>query len=385
MAVLTGKAMVKKITIVNRHYPPNPGITGESAWDLAKYLIDNHGFEVHIVCVERSDDGGGQIRQPVGIVHSVRPIYKGKSTLLKLMAGMFDGLFLALKARRVAQGPIIVMTSPPLLPLWASFFLKDWLLWSMDLFPEGFAASGQVSRSNPLYRWVLQKTYQKSPQKLIALGPNQAAYIQKQYQTTLDTILLPCGVLIHHQNDEQQPSWKKNDGKIYFGYCGNLAKPHSADFLKSFISHFDPQKHQLVLAIYGEKAADVLRFAQGREGIVILNHVVRSQLHFIDVHLVSLKPEWTHIAVPSKAVSSICVGASMIFCGNKEADTWWLLKDAAWQIDDNEQIDTQLTQLLPIITFDTIRQKKENAQKLLQSLRSTITDSYEQIAAISKN
>ena len=28
------------LTIVNRHYPPNPGITGESAWDLARYLIE---------------------------------------------------------------------------------------------------------------------------------------------------------------------------------------------------------------------------------------------------------------------------------------------------------------------------------------------------------
>lgn len=373
------------ITIINRHYPPNPGITGESAWDMAKYLIERYKAEVHIVYIDRTYDGGGQIRQPVGVLHPVKTIYEGKNGLLKLVSGTLDGLFLVLKAKKIKKGNVIVMTSPPLLPFWARWFLKDWVLWSMDLFPEGFAAAGTVKSSNAIYRWILKQTYRSAPQHLIALGPNQATFIKQSFNRGIPTTILPCGVLFHQENDPITPEWKKNDGKIYFGYCGNLAKPHSDGFLFSFIDNLDTKKHHLILAIYGEKADKVLDYAQGKDGITILKSVPRSQLHFIDVHLVSLLKEWTHIAVPSKAVSSICSGASMLFCGNKEADTWALLHKAAWLIEENEQIDRQIQRFLAALTIEEMQQKRDNAQLLIQDLQTMVVDAYEDVRSIAVN
>ncbi|HEY1053934.1 MAG TPA: hypothetical protein VGE24_02335 [Emticicia sp.] len=367
------------ITIINRHYPPNPGITGESAWDMAKYLIEKYQAQVHIVHIDRTYDGGGQIRQPIGILHPVNTIYEGKNGLLKLISGTLDGLFLILKARKLKKGKVIVMTSPPLLPFWATWFLKDWVLWSMDLFPEGFAAAGTIKPANAIYRWILKKTYQKPPQHLIALGPNQAKFVKQSYQQEIPTTILPCGVLFHQENDPNIPIWKKDDGKIYFGYCGNLAKPHSDEFLLRFIDNLDTKKHHLILAVYGEKADGVLAYAQGREGITILKSVPRSQLHFIDVHLVSLLQEWTHIAVPSKAVSSICAGASMLFCGNKEADTWALLHQAAWLIEENKPLDAQIKNFLADLTIAQMQQKRANAQQLIEDLQTMVVEAYEDV------
>lgn len=370
------------ITIINRHYPPNPGITGESAWDMAKYLIEKYQAEVHIVHIDRTYDGGGQIRQPIGMLHPVKTIYEGKNGLLKLLSGTLDGLFLILKARRLNKGRIIVMTSPPLLPFWATWFLKDWVLWSMDLFPEGFAAAGTIKPTNLVYGWVLKKTYQKPPAHLIALGPNQATFIRQSYQQKIPTTILPCGVLFHQENDPHTPDWKKIDGKIYFGYCGNLAKPHSDEFLLRFIDNINTEKHRLILALYGEKADRVLSYAQGREGITILKSVPRSQLHFIDVHLVSLLQEWIHIAVPSKAVSSICAGASMLFCGNKEADTWALLHKAAWLIEESKPVDTQIKTFLATLTIEAMQQKRTNAQQLIQELQTMVVEAYEDVQSM---
>ncbi|UTA69014.1 hypothetical protein [Emticicia sp. 21SJ11W-3] len=367
------------ITIINRHYPPNPGITGESAWDMAKYLIEKYEAEIHIVYIDRTYDGGGQVRQPIGILHPVKTIYEGKNGLLKLISGTLDGLFLVLKARKMKRGRIVVMTSPPLLPFWASLFLKNWVLWSMDLFPEGFAAAGTVSPSNFLYRFILKKTYQVAPQHLIALGPNQAAFVRDSYKQAIPTTILPCGVLVHQQNDPAIPDWKKDDSKIYFGYCGNLGQAHSDEFLLKFIDNLDSQKHQLILAVYGEKADKVLTYAQGRAGITILKSVPRSQLHFIDVHLVSLLPQWTHIAVPSKAVSSICAGAGMLFCGSKDADTWALLNNASWLIEENNEINAQIKSFLALLTIDEVQLKRNNAQALFSKLQTMVVDAYDEV------
>lgn len=368
------------VTIINRHYPPNPGITGEAAWDLAKYLIEQHNIRVIIVHIDRTYAGGGQVRQPVGETHAVKTIYEGNNGLLRLVAGLLDGFFLLRKALKVRRGPLVVMTSPPMLPFWASVLLGKripYWLWSMDLFPEGFAAEGKVSPTNFIYRWVIRKTYQHAPQWLIALGPEQAAHIRTMYQKPdLPTILLPCGVLMHQDRDPQRPVWRTDPAKIYLGYAGNLGQPHSAEFLQAVIRHLDPERHQLVLALYGEKAEAIIQEAGNQTGITILKHIPRSQLHYLDLQLVSLLPEWTHIAVPSKAVSAICSGSPILFCGNRQSDSYALLQDAAFLIDATQDIDQQVREFLDVLIPASLTVKKVAADRVSGRLQDMVTTAY---------
>lgn len=373
----------KYVTIVNRHYPPNPGITGESAWDLAKYLIENHGIEVRIVHVKRNDLGGGQTRQPIGITFEISTIYKGQKGILKLAAGFFDGFFLLIKTLRVRRGPVLCMTSPPLLPFWASWMLPllgiRWALWSMDLFPEGFAADGVIKASHPLYRFVRWVTYGLAPSHLFALGPNQANYIQNSYGKPIPTSIIPCGVLLDQPRDFTPPDWRTDNGKIYFGYAGNLGDAHSSEFLLAFLNHFNPKKQHLVLAIYGTKSQEVLKVAEGKTGVTILKNIPRSQLHYIDVHLVSLLTKWTHIAVPSKAMSSICAGGTLLFCGSREADTWALLQEAGWHIEESTDIDSQVRVFLSRITLNEVLKKKIAANRVADNLKTMLTAGYDDV------
>lgn len=372
---------MKSLTIVNRHYPPNPGITGESAWDLAQVLIEKHGVDVHIVHIDRTYDGGGAIRKPVGKTHAVSTIYEGKNPLLRFIAGPLDGFLLIRKAIKLKKGPLLIMTSPPLLPFWASLFLKrkSWILWSMDLFPEGFAADGKIKETNPIYRWIIKKTYQNAPQSLIALGPNQAELLRWKYQQAIPTILLPCGVLVDQPKDETRPDWRTDDSKIYLGYAGNVGEAHSAEFLESVITQINPDRQRLILALYGTKAEPLLRLAEGRPGIVVLKNIPRAQLHWLDIQLVSLLPKWTHVAVPSKAVSAICSGSPIIFCGSKEADTWELLRDAAWLINTEEPLDEQIKALLNSLALVEIEDKKRSARLVARRLNEMVIQAYQQI------
>lgn len=375
---------MRTLTIVNRHYPPNPGITGESAWDLAQYLISRYGTEVHIVHIDRTYDGGGAIREPVGITHAVRTIYQGKNPLLRFIAGPLDGFLLLRKALRLRKGPMIVMTSPPLLPFWASRLMgkRKWALWSMDLFPEGFVADGKIKASNPVYRWVLGKTYRNAPDTLIALGPNQAELIRRKYRKAVKTILLPCGVLLDQSRDPARPDWRPDDGKLYLGYAGNVGEAHSAVFLEQVIRQINPERHHLVLALYGTKSGELLRLAEGRPGITILKSIPRSQLHWLDVQLVSLLPRWTHIAVPSKAVSAVCSGSPILFCGRREADTWELLQDAAWLVEDNATLADQVSRFLDQLTPADVDAKKREARLVARRLSDMVEQAYARIAEL---
>ncbi|MCY7357849.1 MAG: hypothetical protein LH609_10340 [Rudanella sp.] len=371
------------MTIVNRHYPPNPGITGESAWDLARYLIEQHGLEVVVVHIDRTYDGGGAVRQPVGETHAVKTIYEGKNGLIRLMAGLLDGFFLIRKAIKVRKGPLVIMTSPPMLPFWASLLLRKtpYWLWSMDLFPEGFAAEGKVNPTNPFYRWVIRQTYRNAPERLIALGPRQATHVLAKYGRDIPTTILPCGVLMHQECDPNHPAWHtKDDGLIYLGYAGNIGQAHSAEFLKSVIKNLDPSRFRLVLALYGTKADEVWTVANGCEGVIRLPNIPRSQLHYLDVQLVSLLPEWTHIAVPSKAMSAIGSGSPILFCGDPDSDSYVLLQEAAFLIDANHNINNQMVDFYETITQKTVAEYKAKAGQVALNLQRMVGQAYDEIA-----
>ncbi|WP_028982332.1 hypothetical protein [Sporocytophaga myxococcoides] len=374
----------KWVTIVNRHYPPNPGITGESAWDLAKYLIDHYNIHVQIVHVLRNDDGGGAVRSPIGKIVSIPTLYKGKNEGLKSLAGFLDGLFLIIKTLFVKKGPVICMTSPPLLPFWASIFFGifriKWIFWSMDLFPEAFVANRKMKSNSFLYRIIRSITYNNKPELLVSLGPKQAEYILTNYKRPPLVTVLPCGVFTDYEKDEQIPEWKKDDGKIYFGYCGNLGAPHSKKFLKEFIDTFNPETQHLILAVYGPKASEIQEYAKGKVGITMLKNVPRSQLHYIDIHLVSLLPEFNHTAVPSKAISSICTGGTVLFYGNEEADTWFMLRNASWLVDINKDLKNQLTNFIENISAEEVLGKKKDSIILADQLHKMEISAYQEIA-----
>ncbi|MFM2392911.1 MAG: hypothetical protein RLZZ546_893, partial [Bacteroidota bacterium] len=326
--------------------------------------------------------GGGIKRNPIGNVFKVKTIYSGNNALLRLFAGLWDGYFLIKKAKKVANGPIIVLTSPPLLPFWASWMLKnrEWVLWSMDLFPEGYAAIGTIKEDNPIYKYLIKYTYKYPPSKLIALGAGQKKILEKKYAQQINGVILPCGVFNENQETTEFPKWKSESDKIYFGYLGNCGMPHSPNFVKAAIDAIDPRFHRMILVVYGIHADEVKKHAAGKEGIILLDNVPRQQLKFVDVHLVTLLPKWTHVAVPSKAVSSVCSGAAIIFCGNAESDNYQLLKEAAWQINDDENLGSNLKKLMRNINLEQLHIKRSNAKIISSQLADLIKDSYDEIA-----
>ena len=375
----------KCITFVNRHYAPNLNVTGENVWDLAKYLIEEHNIEVHIVHVDKEYTGGGYRREAIGIVHKVKTIYTGDNKYLRNLAGLWDGYFLIRRAKKSGKGPIVVLTSPPLLPMWASMMLKHtWIMWSMDLFPEGFGAIHEMKTDSWIYKFFFRNTYRNAPQKLIALGPGQKANIEAKFGQKIASNILPCGVFITDKVHKTNPAWKTESDKIYFGYCGNCGIPHNPAFVKAAIDHIDPSRHRMILVVYGIYAEEILAYARDKPGIIIMDNVPRHQLGFIDVHLVTLLPSWTHIAVPSKAMSSVCSGSSILFCGNSASDIWQLLQKASWIVEDNEDMYQNLKITMNNITAEDVLYRRQHAEDLTIELNNLVLSTYNEIAMWAK-
>lgn len=380
------------VTIVDRNYPPNKSVIAESASDLAKTFL-NHNIEVSIVHTDGSYQGGGAEGDIHGRIHKVRSIYNGKNKFIRLFSSLIEGLLLINKSIKVSTGPIIVMCSPPLLIYWAARKLNKrnipWIYWSMDLYPEAFVANRLTKEKNKIYQHFFKKIYQSAPSGLISLGAIQAKYLAQKYKKEIPTIIMPCGVLINKPlkvpENNTKPKWKTDDSKIYFGYIGNLGEAHSTDFLKNIIDNINPEKHQLILVVYGSKAQVVKDYIKNPpEGVILLDYVPRNDLNYIDVHLVSLKYSWINVCVPSKLVSAVHQKSLFLFYGDKNCDSWQDFKDAGWIIEPNENAESQTIEFLKYINKEEIEKKKNKILGFPENIESEIRQAHLNIVSMVK-
>ncbi len=369
--------------ILNRNYPPGAAITGNSANELAAYLV-SVGIKVQVVTVGGEYQGGGAVPVEVSSkVHTLGHLYNGKNKFIRLFSSLYEGWKMAGKAASLGVGPIICMTDPPLLNFWVARATRrratPWIYWSMDLYPEAFAASQLVTRRNPVYGYLKRSLLQAPPTGLIALGPNQARFIKRDHAREIPTVVLPCGIS-RSEVAAAVPEWAAGDDRIILGYAGNLGEAHSSEFVRAVINSIDPARHRFILSVYGSGAAQLIEFARGREGVVIVDRVARDHLQFIDVHVATLLPGWDHVCVPSKAVSAVCEGAALFLCCSEETDNWALLQDAAWRIAVDDNIDLSVARVMSGLGRAEVTAKRQKARALSTKLLQTKAMAFEAIA-----
>ncbi len=384
---MAGKTNIT-VTLVNKYYAPDSSITAESASDLAQFLLDNQ-IEVNIVCAKSRYGSNTSSNKIFGKKYEVSSSYDGKNKIRRLIASTIESYKLIRKARSLKSDYVIVMTSPPLLNFFANLLFKKskqkWIYWSMDLYPEAFRANGLVSSSNPIYKYVFSKSYSYPPGLLMALGREQYNYLRNRFKKEIGEAIVPCGVFVNKNVAElrtanDNPEWKTEDDKIYFGYIGNLGEAHSTSFLKEFINEMDLTKHRMILVAYGSRSKEILDFAADHpDKVIIKDFVPRDQLKHIDVHLTSLRSEWVHICVPSKLVSAVSMGGSFIFCGPEESDSWRYLNKAGWLIEEKLNMKTQLNNLLKKINVQRLQEKKQAAQLISIEMQEDIKKGYDDL------
>ena len=355
----------KKMTcvIVNRNYPPSSGITGYSANKLAGVLEAN-GVKVTIVTVGGGYAGGvsSQDAQIHGEICSVAKVYDGKNKVARLFGSLLEGWRLAKKAIALRPSIIIGMTDPPLLNYWISKFSSraqiPWIYWSMDIYPEAFVASSLVSENNPLFKWLKKSIASHPPAHLLSLGPNQCDYIKKTHTESISSSLMPCGIA-QITRSQKPPAWHPGlEKKIVLGYVGNIGEAHDPDFVIDVIKALDPNLHVFILTVYGVHAERVISSVAHLPYVKVFNQIDRSELGWIDIHLTTLRQHWDHICVPSKAVSAVCAGGTLLSCCSEQTDNWQLLSRAGWRINPNENYSAQISSWLESLNREALNSKK---------------------------
>lgn len=374
-----------KIVLITKYFIPDNSVDSTSSMELINALLNrNPLLNIHVVTTNSNYKNIFKVNGSLSsayTVHQIKSLYSGKSKILLFITGLIDGLRMVLKARSLNIKSIITLTNPPLISIWCALLLKkkQWFYWTFDLFPDALFASGIISENNLLFQSINNFVYRNSPSVLITLGEKQYNYLKNKYKKKIPNIILPCGIFETSSNsDILLPEWYKSNHK-YLGYVGNLGMAHSKDFLISIIQNIYLLKdYTLILALYGDNKVEIEDYIINNNftNIILVERVEKQHLYLIDIHLVSILDKWTHISVPSKAVSAVCSGGILMFYGSRDSDTWTMFKECSFWVEDLKSIPDVLKSISPSV----IKSKGDIARTIAYRLLSQQKEAYDHLA-----
>jgi colanic acid biosynthesis glycosyl transferase WcaI len=226
--------------------------------------------------------------------------------------------------------------------------------WCHDLYPEAAIADGILRPGGwftTLLKPILAHAY-RSCDLLGDLGPCMSqrirAYGSKGRQVTLTPWALTEPALPVPIN---QPERKTIFGSspLALLYSGSFGRAHSSDLILRLARLLEPTGARVAFSVRGNRADVLRRDAAAVPNITFVPFTTQenleARLSAADIHIVSLREEWTGTVVPSKFFGALAVGRPVLFAGSPESSIahWirehkvgWVLTESTFEAAANE-------------------------------------------------
>lgn len=239
----------------------------------------------------------------------------------------FHGSVLAALLRHLRRGDVVVaMTDPPLLSVTvalAALFRGALLVnWLQDIFPETAARSGFRILEGPLggvcralRNWSLRRAAVN-----VVLGERMAMEVLRRLPGARVKVIANWadGKKIRPAAPAPGPA-----GPFVVGYSGNLGRVHDVDTLLDAARRLAEEPGVRFLVTGGGFHFARLRSC-GLANVTVRDYVPDAQLSeslaACDAHLVSLRPEFEGLVVPSKFYAVAAAGRPVLFIGDPDGE-----------------------------------------------------------------
>ena len=175
----------------------------------------------------------------------------------------------------------------------------------------------------------------------VALSPGMAARLAAQGVPRARLTVIPNwadGELIRPLAPRDNPlraAWALGE-RFVIGYSGNLGGAHEVDPLIELMTLLEDEPELVFLFIGAGVGYRSLRAAIANrrlENVVFRPYQDRAQLPLSltvpDVHLVTLRPVWEGLVMPSKLYGALAAGRPVVFVGDPEGDTARIVQGGA--------------------------------------------------------
>jgi glycosyltransferase involved in cell wall biosynthesis len=340
------------LLFVNQHYAPDVAATGPCLADLAEHLVRD-GYDVEVMA-SRTRYGAGRVDAPareqrngVDVTRLAATGFGRRTHLGRVIdyASFYVKVLGKLLTGRRYDG-VVFLTTPPLIALIGRIARalrgQRYAIWSMDLHPEAEIAAGMLrdrSVAAKTLGWLDRVAY-RGADFVVDLG----AYMRDRvYKKGVETGSAHTVHIWGGREDSVDNVANANpltrhfglEGKFVVMYSGNAGIVH--DFGAIFAAMRDLRYDDRVFFLFvggGPRRVEVEAFAQ-REGLTnfayhdyVPREMLRHSLSVAHVHLISLRPQFVGVSVPSKLYGVMASARPIIFVGPTRCETADAINDA---------------------------------------------------------
>jgi colanic acid biosynthesis glycosyl transferase WcaI len=201
--------------------------------------------------------------------------------------------------------------------------------WAFDLYPEAPVADGMLRADSLLVsglRAALRVAY-GCCDLIVDLGSCMRRLLDVYRPRARQVTLVPWA--LSEPDGPASPDLAVRQelfGSAALGllYSGNFGRAHSYDEFLALARHLRGTDAAMCFAVRGNRADELRKAVLPDDANVTFagfapESELEKRLAAADVHLVSLRPEWTGVVVPSKFFGSLAAGRPVVFAGNPDS------------------------------------------------------------------
>jgi glycosyltransferase involved in cell wall biosynthesis len=361
-----------KISILYHFFHPDDVVSARHFSGLAEDLAAA-GFDVEVLPSNRSCRNNSacyparESWQGIKIRRVWRPALDQSSTLGRLLNAFWmlaSWSALALRGRSTRPDVVLVGTDPVLsvlvtLPLkWLRPEMKV-THWAFDLYPEAAIADGLVSPSGWKMRaltGLLRRAYHRCD--LIAdLGVCMKQRLRAYGERLPLETIVPWAIAEAAAPQPPEPELRCRvfgDTRLAILYSGNFGRAHSFHEFFALARRMRSPEVQFRWSVRGNAVSELQAEIQPSDSNISLLPFVpekelSAHLAAADIHMVSLRPDWSGIVVPSKFFGSLAAGRPVLYAGPEDSSVahWIRQYRVGWVLTESTltEVETRLRQL----------------------------------------
>jgi glycosyltransferase involved in cell wall biosynthesis len=240
----------------------------------------------------------------------------------------------AIGLRRQTAPDLVVIGTDPVLSVLVAPVLKRLhsgvriAHWAFDLYPECAVAEGMIRENSLLLRLLqprLRRAY-ASCDLIADLGSCMRSRLDQYHVKARRATLVPWALVEPETVATADPAVRRDlfgDAKLGLLYSGNLGRAHTFQEFVELARRLRYDSVRIAFGVRGHRAGELRDALRPDDHNVTLANFVPEEmlaqrLTAADIHLVSLRPEWTGLVLPSKFFGSLATGRPVLFAGSRD-------------------------------------------------------------------
>lgn len=295
----------------------------------------------------------------IEIIRVSRPGWNQANDIFRILNSLWIIVRWVVKFARLPKCDAVIVGSDPQFSQFIFPILKILkkqkvlVYWCFDVYPDAIIANaGKGFKKWIAYavKFLIRKKLYHFLDLMVDIGPCMRKRLEVYNDKVPQVTLTPWALVEPEKINEPDPQMRYElfgDAKLALLYSGNMGKAHDFSLfleLARRVRKYEP-KITFCFACRGNRHEELKRAIRGDDFNIKLvpfakESELEKRLNSADIHLISLRPEWEGIVVPSKFFGSLASGKPLLYAGPESSSIGkWILDFKIGFILKKENID----------------------------------------------